>query len=106
MGDAGAVSANGTMTNCTFTDNTSTAEAGALQGVNNTLTNCTFTRNKSTTNGGALQVSEITATNCSFIDNEGKGGGALVVAHNDKVATFINCIFTGNKAVDGTGGAI
>ena len=123
-GDGGGInvegsSANVTVDNCIFTDNTtgsSNGDGGGMcvnnSGTNATVTNCTFTGNTAWGGGGimVLNGSTATITNCTFTGNKAHGGGMRVFGNNS-TATIINCTFVNNTANDskeigvGEGGA-
>ena len=98
-----------TATNCTFEDNTATAEFGGVISTYAapivTLTGCTFKNNTSATYGGAFGTinsatyygAVVTMTDCVFENNtSGTAGGAIRLAR--ATATLTNCTFTGNTA--------
>ncbi|MBR6023704.1 MAG: Ig-like domain repeat protein, partial [Methanobrevibacter sp.] len=119
---------NGTLTNSVFINNTAWRSGGGAywNGYNGTMINCSFTDNHATYqwnhtlpegivivtdtpggNGGAMvwRGSMGTIENCNFTDNTAYYlGGAIHLRNNDEV-NFTNCNFTENNA--GTnGGAI
>jgi len=103
-----------TATGSTFTGNTGN---GAITSIATMISNCSFTNNSSTNHGGALSisydgqyVSSIIA--CTFrgntasssggaIYNTGNGGGQITNS-----LTMANCIFLGNSVTGGSGGAV
>lgn len=100
-----------TATNCTFENNTATAEFGGAISTYAapivTLTGCTFKNNTSATYGGAFATinsatvgnygAVVTMTDCVFENNtSGTAGGAIRLAR--ATATLTNCTFTGNTA--------
>lgn len=98
---------------CNAYDNTTTKSTGGtlrtsgLSTCNVTLDNCTFNDNKSLNNGGAIYwnsiMSELEVTNCSFKSNYAKGaGGAMVTCSYVNLA---HSTFDGNYATE-SGGAI
>ena len=94
----GMWSANSTLkfTNCAFTDNTASGQAGHGGGVSSTnciltAANSVFARNATSGNGGGMYNEGIemlaTVTNCTFVDNTAAccgGGGAM--------AQFFGCV--------------
>jgi len=117
----GAITLNATrhtlMENCTFELNHASYRCGALEiGASNvTIENCTFTQNKTDIGGlsvynygGAIYAASNCSPiirNCRFYDNSSKFGGAI--NYNVGVSgTISDCIFIGNQALSGGGGAI
>ena len=98
-----------TLTNCTFTANTSAHRGGGMWndgGSNPTLTNCTFKNNTSNSDGGGMWNdggSEPTLTNCTFENNTAIRGGGM---YNSGNPTLENCTFTDNIATDSGGGMV
>jgi predicted outer membrane repeat protein len=95
--------------NVSMTDNSvgTTLSGGAVNGgyASDVLVaeNCSFEGN-SATYGGAISMggaSSLTADNCSFIDNTAAGYGAIRTGY----ITLDACTFTGNSAVNLSGGA-
>ena len=85
--------------------------AVAFMGGDNNLsfTNCTFLNNQTVGNGGALSVEKgnLTITNCTFTGNIAAGqGGAINLIGAAKILTITNSVFSGNSADNGVGGAI
>ena len=71
-----------------------------------TIANCTFSRNRAAWSGGGGFVAGGTAYifNCRFLDNRGgAAGGGLRFSGGGIVA---NCLFVGNSAASGYGGAL
>ncbi len=90
----------GTVTNCTFTDNTARYGGAIYFNRPGTVTNCTFTDNNASYNGGAVYFLDTgNVTNCTFTDNTASNGGAV---YFDGTGTVINCNFTGNNATFGS----
>ena len=98
-----------TVTNCTFSSNTTTVN-GDGGGMYNwysspAVTNCTFSGNTAGYGGGGMfnNNSSPTVTNCTFTNNtadNGFGGGM----HNLNCSpTVTNCTFSGNTAAYGGG---
>lgn len=122
------------ITNCTFTQNSANRGGGIHTGTDAklTITASSFTGNAATEFGGgiltdgklALAGSVFTgntadwggalhrggtdtasAANCQFLNNTGGArGGAINIANG--VNTLLNCVFGGNTAAAGSGGAI
>ena len=104
-GEGGAIyfASSGTVSNCTFTNNTA-YEGGAVYftGVG-IVSNCTFTGNTARWYGGALRFRYAsTVSNCTFTGNTAAGSGGAISSSS---GTLTNCTFTGNTAA-GSGGAI
>jgi len=118
-GFGGAVSLSGsgvnaTVIDCTFDSNTS-AGGGALHrsGMSTlTVNRCTFIKNSSTGSGGAMSLTGglvATVSNCKFYGNtsSGTGGGAVLSTNSTTNSMIVNCLFSGNSALDfGLGGAV
>src|SRR2546427_7806547 len=71
------------------------------------VTNSTFVDNSSTSGGAitnAYGVSTATVSNCTFIGNSGKYAGGAIV--NAATLTISKDIFSGNRTLQGSGGAI
>ncbi|NUN10035.1 MAG: T9SS type A sorting domain-containing protein [Ignavibacteriaceae bacterium] len=72
------------------------------------ITNCTFSNNSSTVYGGAIfarpsNIASSVITNCTFADNAGGNGGAFSSDNssgNPQPLTFRNTIFHGNTATN------
>ena len=102
-----------TLTNCTFTSNSTNDGGGGMfnVGSNPTLTNCTFTGNWANGGGGMANVgSSPTLEGCMFSGNSARGtgknagiGGGMV--NLDSAPRLTDCTLTGNSA-DLNGGAI
>ena len=98
-GIAGAVySTNGAcdLTNCNFAENTAES-CGAFYG-DGTVENCTFTDNHATVNdgGAVLSTQNIGLINCVFYDNSANRDGGAVFTRQPSVLT--GCIFNNNTA--------
>ena len=104
-------SANATILNSNFTENTA-AFGGALNvesnGGSTYVNNSLFDDNKAYVHGGAinLQASSVTLNNTIFYDNEANNGGALFVGGAGLTNYVYNSNFENNTANDGHGGAI
>jgi predicted outer membrane repeat protein len=87
-----------TVTNCTFTGNSSTTYGGAIFSRNSlSVSNSTFSANSST-DGGAILASELTLTDSSFSGNHAVRGGAI---DSYGQATVSGSSLTGNRALYG-----
>ncbi|MEG1191890.1 MAG: Ig-like domain-containing protein [Clostridia bacterium] len=93
---------------CTFTDNTSSANAGAIymdNGARASIENTTFARNAGV-NGGAIYTAAgapVTITRCTFDGNtatNGNGGGGT---YHSGLATIASCVYQNNATI-GTSG--
>ena len=102
-----------TVTNCTFTGNSSLFGGGMYNccQANPTVTNCTFSGNIANVNGGAMYNtgSDLTVTDCTFRSNMAEGtsnntgGGGMF--NDGGNATVTGCTFDGNTAIQ-SGGAM
>jgi hypothetical protein len=94
-----------TLTNCTFSDNSTTIGGGMYNfDSSSTVTNCTFSGNSANFGGGMYnEQGAVTLTNCNFIHNLASeiGGG---MANFISSPTVTNCTFSGNSAVNYGGG--
>ncbi len=106
------------ISNCIFRNNaTSTANGAAFHCHNSTssgsfiISNCLFINNTSIGNGGAVQIgAAVSATfiNCTFANNKASRGannntnrgGAIGLANDKAIATFVNCIAFNNMGGD------
>ncbi|QVY66616.1 T9SS type A sorting domain-containing protein [Polaribacter sp. Q13] len=86
---------------------------GSTSGNTLTVTNCTFTSNSSDNGGGAIYVAgnqNLNLTNSTFITNSsiGAGGGGAVAVLNSGTSIISGCLFDGNSttATNGHGGAL
>jgi pectin methylesterase-like acyl-CoA thioesterase len=101
------------LTNCTFTGNTSHSGGGMYNSNNSnpTLINCTFTSNTTIGEapagyGGGMynsSNSSPTLTDCAFTSNTSIGGGGGMFNDNMCNPTLTDCTFTGNTAQGGGG---
>ena len=76
---------------------------------NLSFTNCTFSNNTATANGGALAVTagNLTITNCKFSNNSAAGsGGAINFIGTAVNLTISGSVFSANSTTAGSGGAI
>jgi hypothetical protein len=103
-----------TQSNCNFNNNTSSTDGGGIQtNVNTelTITNNTFTGNSTNGHGGAgyLVGKKVTVSSSTFRQNSAHSGGAFEFLLN-LAATFDKCVFYQNTAIDDVstygGGAI
>lgn len=108
------VSAAVAVTECTFDSNTSAGGGGLhAQGMSKpTVDRCAFIKNTSTGNGGGMTLaggSISFVSNCALHGNTsaGAGGAGIVCSNSASSATIVNCLFSGNKAMNvGLGGGI
>jgi hypothetical protein len=98
---------------CLFDDNTATFSAGgalyADSGATTTIVDCTFTNNGCATNGGgaALGGGNFHIVNCTFLNNTAElNAGGVNFVKPDDFATMTTCLFAGNSATTGNGGAM
>ncbi|MHC4463910.1 MAG: right-handed parallel beta-helix repeat-containing protein [Planctomycetota bacterium] len=89
-----------TVTNCTFSGNSSASIGGGMlnhNGSSPTVTNCTFSGNSANSSGGGMynwSSSNTTLVNCTFSGNSATRGGGMC---NDRGnPTVTNCILWGN----------
>jgi hypothetical protein len=104
INDAGAL----TVTNCTFDNNSTSVDGGAVSVSSEAyaaITNCTFDNNSTSVDGGAISISSnaITTILNSTLDNNsavrGAGGGILIAGY----ATITNCTLDNDAARSGGG---
>ncbi len=97
-----------TVTNCTFSGNTSSNVGGGMYNDHSSpiLTNCTFSGNSTSGWGGGMRNnnSSPTVTNCTFIGNSASTNGGGMHNVNSSNPTVTNCTFTGNSTSGGGGG--
>ncbi|TET37618.1 MAG: PKD domain-containing protein [Planctomycetota bacterium] len=123
---------NGAVTNCTFSNNTSTGRAGGLRGVltDMTLENCVFNNNYAVEVSGGLELSNgnfqvincfissnytamdgggvyinggnVSMTTCIIDNNTASSGGGAYI--NGGNSSLINCVFISNTASSEAGG--
>ena len=116
--NGGAVSA-GPMTgpriqSSSFQNNTASGNGGAIFGLIDTLYDNTFVNNSATVNGGALFLdtyNDGVVNKCFFSKNQADTGGAIYhkgllnqSASSNYNYSFINCVFSKNKATVRGGG--
>ncbi|WP_405309133.1 right-handed parallel beta-helix repeat-containing protein [Methanobrevibacter sp.] len=97
----------GSVENCNFVNNTATIWGGAVYFIDaGNVTNCNFTDNNATKYGGAVYIySDGTITNCTFTNNSASESGGAIYIPTDSYGTVTNCNFTNNTA-NSEGGAI
>ncbi|MHC4675993.1 MAG: right-handed parallel beta-helix repeat-containing protein, partial [Planctomycetota bacterium] len=98
-----------TVTNCTFTGNSSGYGGGGMYNDSSspTVSNCTFIGNTATMNGGGMENnynSTPTVTNCTFTGNSANYGGGMCSLDSSLSLTVTNCLFIGNAAQSQGGG--
>ena len=95
----------GSVENCNFTDNQASRYGGAVFfSSNGTVSNCNFTANTATHDGGAVYFQNTgTVSNCNFTNNTANSEGGAVYFQN--TGTVSNCNFTDNQAFF-NGGAV
>lgn len=100
------------LSSCLFSGNIATSNGGGLATVGDTgsITGCTFANNSTTSGtgtggGGAYYFSGLPIEACTFVGNSSAsdGGGIYMGGSNGQV---INSLFNGNNALDGDGGGI
>ncbi len=93
--------------NCVFRDN-SAKWGGALSVIGHlvTVTNTLFADNFSTYCGGAVDVAsgEVYLENCELLENVAAHTGGGVVMHDNTRLTMVDCIVTGNRSMQSSGG--
>lgn len=94
--------------NCSFINNTSNGQGGAIYSVTplnehskNIFENCIFENNTSSMGGAIFDNMGLTLTNCRFIGNNANTKGGAYYVFMNKFPTVANCIFANNTAVDG-----
>ncbi len=97
--------------NSTFsTDTTTSGQGGAVYAREGQLliSNTRFLSNTAGTRGGALSLNDegVIASNCVFSNNVSPLGGAIRDEAYSKSTTYINNVFSGNKATSMGGGGI
>lgn len=109
---SGALSVGGgeaNIANCYFENNTAYI-GGAVHGGGATVNidHCTFFNNLGGANGGAIagNASVFYVTHSAFLSNTGNDSGGAYIGQNNSSATFVNCLFGGNKANNYQGAAI
>ncbi len=95
---------------CTFTNNTAATGGAVYNDVSNpTFSGCTFDGNDATQGegGGAMWNAGGSAvlTGCTFTNNQGFNGGAVYTG-NEADIMIVECMFTGNAAIESNGGAV
>jgi hypothetical protein len=104
----GGIQNSGTLsvTNSTFSGNTSGAGGGIFNDNLGTLTviNSTFSSNISEYAGGIDNYGDLTVANCTFAGNSATQNGGGI--QNSGTLTVTNSTFSGNSAASGVGGGI
>lgn len=117
-----AVTKEAVINNTDFVNNTAKNQGGALhlKGTtvksgdkvvsvpNITINGGTFEGNTAANHSGAVHVAQattLTANGVTFKNNESKNGGAITSGESAAIVNCNNCLFTGNKATTGEGGA-
>jgi hypothetical protein len=102
---------NPTVTNCTFTENIASFGGGVYfnEGSTGLVQSCTFTNNLANEAGGLYDLSSpVTISQCTFTSNTASGGSFAVGGGFSSYfsdAILEQCIFSGNHAYLGGGGA-
>ena len=100
-----------TFTGCTFSNNVSGDEGGALRfrmpsGFPQ-VASCTFQSNSAGGDGGAIYIgdggSSVTISNCKFHDNEADDEGGAIYSEDNASPTISGCTFDSNTATSGGG---
>lgn len=94
--------------NCSFINNTSNGQGGAIYSVTplndhskNIIENCIFENNTSSMGGAIFDNMGLTLTNCRFIGNNANTKGGAYYVFMNKFPVVANCIFANNTASDG-----
>ncbi|OQY29536.1 MAG: hypothetical protein B6244_03260, partial [Candidatus Cloacimonetes bacterium 4572_55] len=101
-----------TIWDCSFGDNEAQAQGGAIfnEESDPVIFRCEFTNNICVGKGGAIfnkeigPLSKVEITHCLFFSNKADSGGAIF--HEDANSLISQCVFVGNVAQAGDGGAI
>jgi len=103
------VTAEPTVSNCVFKDNTggSGGGLGAWSSGSPSMFNCVFMANTASNAGGgvSLQHSSPVFRSCMILGNTAPSGGGMWALNNYAAPILANCVFSGNTAA-GNGGAI
>ena len=104
-------SASPTIRDCAFTANQSAYGGGMYALYSNSLVeNCTFSQNSGSADGGGVQLfgGSPIVRNCVVSDNTAgnRGGGFHVVQHNTGAAQMDGCTISGNRSLVSDGGGI
>ena len=94
--------------NCTFEDNYSNDDAGAIyihDGDKTEIRNSKFIRNNAELSGGAIYCGTITCNNCTFENNKAKKYAGAIYINDKEVSTIKNSKFINNTSPF-NGGAI
>ena len=103
-----ASSSSPTVTDCTFTSNTTGGNGGGMLNTSSTsspiVSDCTFNNNTATTYGGGMYNQEYssTVTNCTFSSNTAYEGGGMYNYYYSS-PTVTNCTFSNNTASNDDG---
>ncbi len=97
------------LADCTFTSNRAASHGGAIfsPSANTlTITNGTFTANRADQNGGVLYIDNNTLAvrGSRFVANQANTAGAIYNQQSSK-GLIEDCVFAGNQATNGAGGA-
>jgi formylglycine-generating enzyme required for sulfatase activity len=100
-----------TIRDCAFTANQSAYGGGMYALYSNSLVeNCTFSQNSGSADGGGMQLfgGSPIVRNCVVSDNTAgnRGGGFHVVQHNTGAAIVNGCTISGNRSLVSDGGGI
>ena len=86
----------------TITGGDATGDGGGMYNVSSspTVTNCSFSSNTTNRNGGGMSnvSSSPTVTNCSFSGNHANNWGSGMSNYSDSSPTVTNCSFSGNTS--------
>jgi len=97
-----------TVRGCTFENNQSAADGGAIATYTLTrleCTDCRFAWNSSLSAGGAIRASYyLTLQRCQFVGNEAANGGGVSACDAGPGPSVYNCVFSGNVATYSGGG--
>jgi parallel beta-helix repeat protein len=97
-----SITANCTVNNCTFVEN-SAGHGGAIWNGHSDfhISNCTFLRNAAGQYGGGMNnyYSSPEVTNCTFNENTAVGGGGGMSDHESSNPTILNCRFISNRGL-------
>jgi hypothetical protein len=97
---------------CVFWENAAQYGGGLLSriGLALKLADCDFIGNRTRFVGGGAMIYEVAfdtiVVNCRFIKNWTRGSGGGMVIHSDAAPTLVSCLFLGNEALTGYGGAL
>ena len=109
-GSGGAVylCSNSYFYNCSFINNTSDGQGGAIYSITplnehskNIIENCIFENNTASMGGAIFDNTGLTLTNCRFIGNNATTKGGAYYVYMNKFPEVANCIFANNTASEG-----